>query len=66
MATKYTVNSVFKLNSGYEIPLLGFGVSSSAKRRDGAYQADWPHVGLPNVSAATYPTSGEANKPLIN
>jgi hypothetical protein len=27
MATAYTIQSSFKLNSGYEMPLLGFGVS---------------------------------------
>ncbi|KAI0180639.1 aldo-keto reductase [Hypoxylon sp. FL1284] len=49
MATTYNINSTFKLNSGYEIPRLGFGVyqtppAETAKACTEAFNNGYRHV----------------------
>lgn len=57
MASTYSINSTFKLNSGYEIPRLGFGVRcapflSATRITTSILGTNNTLLGIPNVSHA--------------
>ncbi|KAI1349828.1 2,5-diketo-D-gluconic acid reductase A [Xylaria sp. FL0043] len=67
MASTYTINSTFKLNSGYEIPRLGFGVYQTPPEATEAaileaFKAGYRHVD----SAAAYRNEGGAGDAIRN
>ncbi|KAF3065828.1 putative oxidoreductase C2F3.05c [Daldinia childiae] len=54
MASSYTINSAFKLNSGYEIPLLGFGVYLTPPEETERAVADALKAGYRHIDSAVF------------